>query len=85
MTKAMHLVRKGTTHSNGRTRRAAAAAAAPVSYPAGYFTALIREHNWPPQWQPAEVHTPRQHLALVKAAEAGRSAKDLRVDRCGFC
>jgi len=79
MTKALHLMRKGGTQSNGRTRRPAAAAAAPVSYPPGFFTELIRAHNWPPQWQPAVVHTPRQHQALVKAAEAGRSAKDLGV------
>jgi hypothetical protein len=78
MTKAMHLVRKGGTHSTGRNKRPAAAAPA-VSYPAGFFTALIREHNWPPRWQPAEVHTPRQHEALVKAAQAGRSAKELGV------
>jgi hypothetical protein len=78
MTKAMHLVRKGTTHSNGRSGRAAAAAAAPVSYPTGHFTALIRQHNWPPQWQPAETK-PNPALAFIKGAEGGRTAKDLGV------
>jgi hypothetical protein len=26
--------------------------AAAASYPAGYFSALVREHNWPPRFEP---------------------------------
>jgi hypothetical protein len=34
-----------------RTRKAAQTPA--VEYPDGYFTALVRQHDWPPQFKPA--------------------------------
>lgn len=27
-----------------------------TNYPAGHFTALIREHNWPPNFEPRYAH-----------------------------
>jgi hypothetical protein len=33
-------------------KRAAAAQAPAVQYPAGHFLALVREHNWPPRFEP---------------------------------
>lgn len=42
----MHLVRA----VGGRATAARFVLAVPA-YAAGHFTALVREHNWPPRWQ----------------------------------
>lgn len=50
-----------------------------VEYPPGYFTELIRRHNWPPRFEPhgidgADLSDQRRLAALVgreRAADAG--------------
>lgn len=63
--KPLHTHRQGGVHRNGSVRRGT-----PVKdYPQGYFTALIREHNWPPRWMPSMVADVRPG-----AADAARNA-----------
>ena len=62
------------------SRRRAKKPAPMVAYETGYFTALIRRHNWPPMYEPhltdAEVTKAAQDKVRSKistaAAEAGK-------------
>lgn len=44
----------------------------PVTFPPGHFTALIREHNWPPGFEPQVVWRHDDHLRQ----EAARHARE---------
>ena len=63
----------------GRPRATAATVPCAAVVPAGFFTALVRQHNWPPQWQPS-VDPPdpwrnnRVKAQACRAAGAGFSA-----------
>lgn len=41
---------------------------APVAYPPGHFTALIRAHDWPPRWQPAYQAAPGPDRSAISTA-----------------
>jgi len=65
MTHAAHVHRPG---GSGSRRRKAAAAEA-TDYPPGFFTALVRQHNWPPMWQPVFQASAALRGAAALAAE----------------
>ena len=67
MTRAAHVHRP--VADNGRRKRAGTPAA---DYPPGYFTALVRQHNWPPMWQPATLPVDRTPRHIDMSAEALR-------------
>ena len=46
-------------------------AQSPAGYPPGHFTALIRQHDWPPSFQPHD-HTPARAVAAELVARAAR-------------
>lgn len=53
--KAAHIVRPADAAGRAaatKHKRAAVQAQPAVRYPAGYFLALVREHNWPPRFEP---------------------------------
>lgn len=50
----IHVLR-ASPHGNGR--RKARPALPVVQYEAGFFTALVLQHNWPPQWR-SVLNTP---------------------------
>ncbi len=52
MSRAAHAMRPAGPMPKPRQRVKVPSAPA-VVYPPGFFTALVRKHNWPPMWQPA--------------------------------
>lgn len=42
----------------------------PANYPAGYFTALIREHNWPPNFTPKFPQVNDDFRRMLAASQA---------------
>lgn len=52
MSKAKHVHRQGAVKRNGRSRPFGGRATPARDYPPGYFTELIRKHNFPPMFEP---------------------------------
>lgn len=46
-----------------------------TNYPAGFFTALIREHNWPPMFEPRFAHDDTEW----KRRLAGQVAREVAI------
>lgn len=70
--KSAHVLRKPD-----RPRRRKQAAVAAVEYSPGYFTALIRQHDWPPSFRPAVVSDSdlyARRAAYARQAQANREA-----------
>ena len=58
-------------------RRPRAPAAPLPGYEPGFFTALIREHNWPPMWQPS-TRTDEPAAAPMRSIKCSQQ-KDTRA------
>lgn len=61
--------------TRGRKRRQPASVAASAQFAPGHFTALIREHNWPPRFVAVGVdeRAERRRAQQVAAAQAARA------------
>ena len=46
----------------------------PKDYPAGYFTALIAEHNWPPNFEPRMDIDPNEYARRLGGLQARETA-----------
>lgn len=66
------MTRRRTTPACTPAGRVAALQA--VQYPPGYFTELVRLHNWPPHWVPQPPEPPRDTWAAKKGFAAAKRA-----------